>query len=445
MEKMICKKTFALVTGLMSIFLHAWTSDPGPLAKDIPGWFTAAKFGVFVHFAENGHFRYFTDTSKVQGKEHDPGAYIKGAKYYTLSSEDVESWARKINEWGARYAVLTTKHRPGFALWDTRVHDRNIVDMSPSKLDVVEAWTRSLRGHGVKVGYYFSHYDWGDEDFIMAKSTGSPASEEAKAAAWKRYLDKRDRMVQELVTQYGKVDLIWWDEDWCAKDYKELRADPLLDLVFKHQPDVVINNRCRHPWRWHYSTPEKYVPLKTREGPWETCDNLTQGTGWGYKFPYGYTHYKYPEDILLTFLDVIAGGGNYLLNIGPRPDGKIPEEELEIMEYIGRFINQNEEAIYNTSTGIPRVCFGGPSTRKGDTLYLFAIDKPLNELTVKGIDGEIDKVVHLGTGKSLPYRLTGGRPKHGRPAWIRIKVPTTGNIYPAVYKLVFREGFTVKL
>jgi alpha-L-fucosidase len=304
--------------------------------------------------------------------------------------------------------------------------------------------TEELRKNDIKVGYYFSHYDWGDEDFITAKNPGSRAPEDKKLEAWKRYLVKRDRMVNELVSNYGKVDLIWWDEDWCAKDYIELGSDPLLDIVFEKQSDIVINNRCRHPWRWHYGTPEKYAPLIPPTIPWETCDNLTQGNGCGYKMPDGYDNYKNKEDVLLTFLDVIAGGGNYLLNIGPKPDGEIPAEELEILNFVGNFINQYPQAIYGTQRGLPRVCFGDPSTIKGNEIYLFAVNRPAKELTIKGIEGNIEKVIRLKTGEELDFRLTGGRPAHGRPAWIRIAVPQSSDIYPEVYKVVFNEGFQLE-
>lgn len=439
-----------LIFGLIILFVTGYpvrsqNTNKEPLAKDIPQWFPDSKFGVFVHFAVNGHFRYFTDTSKTEGKEHNSFAYTRGARYFTLEEEDVKRWTDKIAGWGARYAVLTTKHRPGFALWDTEVHSRNMVEMAPCNLDVVDVWTESLRKKGVKVGFYFSHYDWGDEDFITAKSQHSQASAKEKEKAWQHYLEKRNQMVKELVTQYGDIDLIWWDEDWCAKDYKELGVDPMLDMVFKQQPDVVINNRNRHPWRWHYATPEKYVPGEKKDIPWETCDNLTQETGWGYNFPYGYDNYRTPDDILRMFLNVISQGGNYLLNIGPRPDGVIPEPEKRIMNYLGDFINRYSEAIYRTRSGLPGFCYHGTSTRKGNEIYLFADNNPETELTIKGVAGTIQKVIHMGSGKQPSFRRTGGRPEHGHPSWIRIETFESKSPYPEVYKLVFKEKPKIKL
>ena len=422
-------------------FCFGQTEKQEMLWKDIPPWFQDAKFGVFVHFGENGHFRYFTDQGKVSGREHNPEAYTKGAELYTLNAAHVAQWVDYFKKWGARYAVLTTNHRPGFSLWDTKVNKRNIVDMSPCKLDVVKVWTEELRKADIKVGYYYSHYDWGDADFIKAKNPTSEATIEQKDKAWERYLKKRDKQVEELVTNYGKIDLIWWDEDWCAKDYIELGSDKMLDIVFNHQPDIVINNRARHPWRWHYSTPEKFVPLKAMKTPWETCDNLTQGNGWGYNLPNGYDNYKTPQDVLFTFLEVLSRGGNYLINIGPNPNGTIPAEELEIMNYVGDFVQKYSEAIYGTTEGVSRSNYGGPSTRKGNVLYLFAVERPIGELTVKGVNGELSKVTSLKGGEELSYRYTGGRPGTSHPGWIRIKVPRSEDKYPEVYKLEFNGEF----
>lgn len=438
--------TWLLVIPEVSLFAQSKTEM---LYEKIPDWFQEAKFGVFVHFAENGHFRYYTDSAKTQGQEHNPEAYIEGGKSFTLKVEDVYEWVKKFENWGAKYAVLTAKHRPGFCLWDTKVHSRNSVKMSPAKLDIVAVWTQALRKENIKVGLYYSHYDWGDADFIQAKGKNEHLSEGVKKTAWQSYLQKRDQTVKELVSNYGKIDLIWWDEDWCAKDYHELGSDNLLDIVFENQPEVVINNRCRHPSRWHYGTPEKYVPLRRSNTiPWETCDNLIQGNGWGYREPNGYplTAYKTKEDILLTFLEVIGRGGNYLLNIGPKPDGTIPKVEEQIMDYLGDFIRQNSEAIYATQAGLSRDAYGNPSTRKGTTVYLFDTHPAIDgEITLKGIQNKLLKATHLSTQEELEFRYTGGRPKHGRPAWLRIKTVSQEKPYPHVYKLEFEgESLQVK-
>ena len=269
--------------------------------------------------------------------------------------------------------------------------------------------------------------------------------ERKRQKAWQKHLQDRDAMVEELVTNYGPIDLVWWDEDWCAKDYVELGSDKMLDIVFDNQPGIVINNRARHPWRWHYGTPEKYVPLKLRSTPWETCDNLTNSQRWGFVPEQREDNYKRPEDLLLSFLDVLSMGGNYLLNIGPRPDGSIPEKEIEIMDYIGAFVNQNQEAIYGTQAGLPRVCYGEASTIRGNVLYLFSYAKnPNYELTIRGVKNVLKTAVHLGTGEQLPFRVTGGYPEHGNPGYIRVKVPGGDGAYPKVYKLTF-EGEEIEL
>ena len=304
---------------------------------------------------------------------------------------DAGRWADLFVEAGAKYAVLTARHSMGFALWNTSVDDRSIVKMSPYGKDLVAAWCEALRERGLKVGLYFCHRDWGDEDFRKEMGPGAKHIDEAeRAAAWDRYLRRRDEKITELLSNYGKIDLLWLDEDW-GRTSEQLRAEELATLIDRLQPGIVVNNRFGHKYLGHYGTPEQWVPTRLGGfgGPWEMCDTMVESPHW--QHVEGVRKYKQKEDVLRFFVDVVTAGGNYLVNIGPRPDGTIPEQEVETLRHLGRFVRPNAAAIHGTEAGVDRRLFGGGSTlrevNEEATLYLFATDRPRpprHELAVRG-------------------------------------------------------------
>lgn len=404
------------------------------LHHPLPGWFKKAKFGVFVHYGVNGHFAHYQKKQGIQGKYMPQSVFDEGAKDFDITDQKVQQWADYFKQWGAKYAVLTTSQHPGFALWDTKVHDRSITKMSPYGKDLVAAWCEALRKNDIKVGLYFNHEDRGDKA-LMEVLEDSGIENRLESEKWLAYLKKRDALVKELVKNYGKIDLLWFDADWIAHDAEELGSVALVDTIVKYQPEVVFNNRLRHAQLGHYGTPEKYVPMQPVGNAFEVCDNLRHNSMWGYIFdPERGNAYRKTRDIIYTFVDVITLGGNYLLNIGPMPDGTIPPQELETMNALGEFITQNAEAIYGSQMGLPRGGFGEGSTYNNGNLYLFSSQKA-GEITVKGLLNPVKKITKLSTGESLKFRRTGGRKKLNRPPYLKIEIPANDSPVPLVYKL----------
>ncbi len=405
----------------------------------IAPWFPNAKLGIFVHW---GVFKtmFKSDTKTdwpMRGLPKEE--YERRAKLLTGEHFDMAKWADMFKSWGARYAVLTTSHSMGFALWDTKVQDRSIVKMSPYGKDVVAQWCDELRKRDMKVGIYFCHRDWGDPDFCadMDREGYNEPDPVKRAEAWERYIVKRDTKIGELLENYGKIDLFWADEDW-GRTPEQLRSAELASQILRRQPEIVMNNRFCHPYVGHYGSPEQQVPINPMTVPFEACDNLTDASHWQHVSEY--YEYKPAGDVLRCFIDTIALGGNYLINVGPRPDGSIPEEEIAIMDYVGEFCRENAEAIYDTTAGLPRSCFGGGSTRKGNCLYLFAVDKPRGELVIHGLANKVTRVTRLTTGEQLEFRHSGGR----GAGYYWITTPEDTGDKPVVYKVEF-EGKKIEL
>lgn len=252
---------------------------------------------------------------------------------------------------------------------------------------------------------------------------------------WPTFLEKRDDKVEELVSNYGKIDLLWFDADWIANNAEELGTDKLVDMIVEHQPEIVLNNRLRSAQHGHYGTPEKYIPLKHREDVWETCDNLKNNSLWGYVYDKDKANdYRTAKEIIYTLKEVICSGGNYLLNIGPQPNGQIRPKELEIIDSVGMFVNQYEKAIFNTTSGLPRTNFGEGSTYKTGSLYLFTQQNG-GSIYVKGLMNSVDQVIDLKSGEALSYSCFGGRPKHGSPEIVKIAIPKNDSGLPQVIEV----------
>lgn len=412
----------------------------------IPAWFTKAKLGIFVHWGVfNTMFREEGDeVEKPEGMRALPREeYARRAKLLTCENFDMDRWAAYFKRWGARYAVLTARHAAGFPLWDTKIEpERSIVNASPYGRDIVAQWCEGLRKAGLRVGIYLGHRDWGDPDFCAdVENEGFREPDPVKRAkAWDRYIEKRNAKVKELVTTYGRIDQFWADENW-GRTPEQLHAQEMIDIIIENQPGIVLNSRYGLPYAGMYNNPEQNVPtihLKPGDQYFEMCDTLVESRHWQY-LPCERT-YKRKEDILRFFIDCITAGGNYLINIGPDPTGRIPEPEIAILDHLGAFCHRNAEAIYDTWAGLERRFFGGGSTQRAGAFYLFAVDQGRRETAFRGVKNPIRRISRLDTGEQRAFRLSGGRPSHGAPPYVWIDTAADREeTEPVVYKVEY-EG-----
>lgn len=280
----------------------------------------------------------------------------------------------------------------------------------------------------MKVGIYFSLIDWSDPRYRSVYPEGedpkdhlkdvfaTPAGGPEDPEKWEEFLKFNNDQMHELMTNYGKIDLLWFDGDW-ERSAKQWKAKEFKAYLESMNPEVVVNSRLRG--YGDYETPEQGIPLRGPEGVWEFCTTIN--TSWGYR-PSD-NDYKTSKQVIRMFCDCLTLGGKMLLDVGPKEDGTLDERQVKILEDLGTFIHDNEEAIYETEKGISYDHFLGGSTLSADkkVLYLFVYDKPSENLCVKGIKTPVKKVSVLHTGEELSFSYTGSLPWSGIPGtlWIR--------------------------
>lgn len=393
-------------------------------------WFKQAKLGIFIHWGIYAVKGVGESWSFYHGSISYED-YMAQCEGFTAKNYDPEAWAELFKRAGARYAVLTTKHHDGVALWDTKQNDLSVVKKTPAGRDLIKPYVEALRKNDLKVGLYYSHLDWSHPDYAtvyrpderekqdtLQKNRFTHPSGPEDPEAWERFVKFHRAQLEELLTNFGPVDLLWFDGDW-ERSSEQWRFPEMRRWLDENYPNTILNSRM---WGLgDYATPEQGIPVIPPKGPWEYC--VTMNNSWGYQ-PRD-IYYKSPEMIIWMFCETIGLGGNMLLDIGPMEDGTIPPEEVKRLEKLGQFISGNEEAIYPTTAGLPRGHFYGPTTLAQDrsTIYLFQFGKPQGEIPVKGIRNKVKRISVLKSGAELTHKKLGGAPWLNIPGILWIDLP----------------------
>ncbi len=406
-------------------------------------WWREARFGMFVHWGlysglagtwegkpvgTSGGLEWIEEIVKA-----DTDTYARAAvPKFRPKPGFAREWARLAREAGCSYVVFTTKHHEGFALHDSRVGDFNAGAIL--QRDLVNEIVTALRAEGLRVGFYHSVIDWHHDQYAYALSKQLPHPLKGKpypngARDHSRYVQYLHAQAEELVSNYGRVDVLWWD--YSSQDFQgdeAWRATELMAMVRKHQPAIIMNNRLfRTPeagWKsmgtdgfvgtldsryGDFITPEQHIPDTGMPGiDWETC--LTMNTTWGYS---EHDHqWKSSETLIRNLVDIASKGGNYLLNIGPKGDGSVPQESVEAMRAIGAWMKVNRESIVGTTASpVAKPVWGRITVREGKretVLYLHVFDWPANgQLTLAGVPNKLRKAKLL-SGDKLPAESRDG-------------------------------------
>lgn len=402
--------SFFLSFSVCKVFAQtqATPTEAQPTGKD---WFYKAKLGIFIHwgiYSVNG-----IDESWSFYNGYLPYKdYMKQLNGFTAAKYDPKAWVDLIKESGAKYTVITSKHHDGVALWDTKANDLSVVKKTPAKRDVLTPFVKEARQQGLKVGMYYSLMDWSHPDFPVKNRQYSKIREkwdytpEKDPKRWDRFMDFNFVQYKELINQYNP-DTWFFDGHWWFSP-NEWRAKATADLIHPKNPTAIINDRL--PGQGDYMTPEQGVPLTNPEKPWEV--NMTINTSWGYQ-PTD-KNYKSTFDVISLFADCLHLGGNLLLDIGPKPDGTIPEEQVKVLKGLGRWNSKHEKAIFDTRAGIDLAYYNGPSTlgssgylgkqSGGDILYLFIPGKPNGSVRLKGLKSNIMRTWIVGNGIKVNWR-----------------------------------------
>lgn len=382
------------------VSLAAGTTETPEQKAERMEWFSRAKLGIFIHWGiyskgeTSESWAFHNGTVSLED-------YMDQRKFFTASEYDPAEWAKLISESGAKYTVITTKHHDGFALWDTKAGDFSAVKDSPAKRDVIAPFAEEVRKQGVKLGLYYSLIDWPRKDYPAIYRNG-PAKYDIKEnpKKWQHFVDFNFAQLRELNDTW-KPDLYWFDGDW-EHSAEEWKAKEIVEMLRETNPGVIINSRIQG--YGDYDTPELGVPVTPPASKWwETC--MTMNDSWGYRI--GDTDYKSDMVLLRMFVDCISLGGNLLLDIGPRADGSIPEEQVAILKEFGRWTSKHKEAIYDTKGGIPSGHVQGYTSVSLDnkTLYIYLPYAPNESIELKGLKSKVKGFRVVGSNTPLDYKL----------------------------------------
>lgn len=380
-------------------------------------WFADAKLGIFIHwgmYAVDG----VTESWSFHNKQVSFDDYMKQMKGFTASKYNPEEWASLIKESGARYAVITTKHHDGLALWPTQQKHLSVVKNTPAKRDLLKPFYAALDKQGIKRGAYFSLIDWSYPDYPGFLKDSSRYRVKDDPERWKRFHRLMESQINEINTAF-KPDLWWFDGDW-EHSADEWQSQKIRQGILQRNPGAIINGRLQG--YGDYETPEQNFPVsRPKYNWWELC--MTINNNWGY-VPTD-TSWKTPFEIISIFADVVSYGGNLLLDIGPREDGTIPNEEVHVLKELGKWNKKHEEAIFGTEAGLPQGHFYGPSTLSKDssTLYLFLPTGKTGNVMLKGLDNRITDVQVLGMDFHPQPKVVGKISWSPVPGLVFIDVP----------------------
>ncbi|MEN8193214.1 MAG: alpha-L-fucosidase [Bacteroidota bacterium] len=376
-----------------------------PLVKEKLEKWQDMKFGLMMHwglYSQLGIVESWGLCSEDQSFQDRGGMPYTEYKemYFNLIEKfnpqkfNPQPWARAAREAGMKYLVFGTKHHDGFSMFDTKYTDFKITGKkSPfrnhPKANVVKEVLNDFRAEGFMVGTYFSKPDWHHPAYwtpLLATPNRCNNYDVRKyPERWQEFKDFTFNQIEELMTEYGNVDILWLDGGWVRPDStindeviswgydipeweQDIDMPRIAKMAREHQPGLMIVDRTVHGPYENYRTPEQQVPEEILPFPWETCMTMTQA--WGHSFN---PNYKSSRRLIHTLVDIVAKGGNLLLNIGPTPEGTLEEEAYKRLEEIGEWMKVNSEAIYDSRPFAPyktnQICF----TQNKNTKEVYAI------------------------------------------------------------------------
>ncbi len=384
-------------------------------------WFTKDRFGMFIHW---GLYAMPARHEWVKTHERIPEAkYNVYFDHFDPDLYDPREWARQAKAAGMKYAVLTTKHHEGFCMFDSQFTDYKATN-TPAGRDLVREYVDAFRAEGLKIGFYYSVIDWHHPDFpidtLHPRRDDKDAKQQSEGRDVRKYAQYMRDQVTELLTNYGKIDILWFDfsypdmhgegdRDWMrGKGKEDWESEKLLALVRSLQPDVIIDNRTgieQDLW-----TPEQYQPLtwlRHEESgelvTWEACQTLSGS--WGYHRDE--STWKSPEMLIRMLVNTVALGGNLLMNVGPTARGYLDTRAEEALQVYAGWMKYNGRAIYNCTMAEPE--FTAPQDCRftqsvdGKRLYLHLLAYPYAHVQLPGMAGKVKYAQFLHDASELKF------------------------------------------
>ena len=420
---------------LAAAFGSLLAATPNAAAEDPDGddrmaWWREARFGMFIHWglyavpagewkSNTNHAEWIRHTAQIPIEEYD-----QLVDQFNPVKFDADAWVRLAKEAGMRYIVITSKHHDGFCLFDSQYTDYDIM-CTPFKRDIMKELADACHRHGLRICWYHSIMDWHHPDYLPRRGW---EKRPAEIADFERYVKYLHGQVEELLTKYGEIGVMWFDGEW-EGTWTHEHGQPLYNLCRKLQPNVIVNNRVDKgrggmagmtkagEFAGDFGTPEQEIPHTGLPGvDWETC--MTMNRHWGYNKR---DHdWKPTGDLIRKLVDIASKNGNFLLNVGPTAEGKIPEASVNRLREMGRWMQVNGEAIYGTiASPFSHLSWGRCTTKhvgNHTRLYLHVFDWPADgKLVVPGLGNDY-KQAHL---LAEPDRMLSVKRNEG-DVWIRV-------------------------
>jgi alpha-L-fucosidase len=377
-------------------------------------WWKDARFGMFIHWG-----LYAIPAGEYQGRRNEGigewimdhqqipiAEYEKYAPQFNPVKFNAKEWVQIAKDAGMKYIVITSKHHDGFGLWDSKVSEWDVMDATPFKRDILKELADACEAEGIKLCFYHSIMDWHHPD---AQAILEPDYNRGRESTdinpnFPRYLENYMKpQLQELLTNYGDIGVVWFDGEW-VPDYTSEQGKDVYNFVRNLKPDVIINNRVdkgrqgmmgmnkEGDFAGDFGTPEQEIPDTGMPGvDWESC--MTMNDTWGFK--HFDENWKSEETLIRNLVDIVSKGGNFLLNVGPQADGEIPAASVERLAAMGRWMKFNGESIYGAEASPVEHPVWGRYTSKGNKIYAHVFEWPANgKLDVNGI-GTVKKAYLL--------------------------------------------------
>jgi len=381
-------------------------------------WFRKARFGMFIHwglYAIPSRGEWVRSVEKIPKED-----YQQFFNEFKAEEYHPEEWAALAKKAGMKYAILTAKHHDGFCLWDTKLTDYKASN-TPAGRDLVLEFLEAFRAQGIKTGLYYSVVDWHHEDFPHYEDLYHPMRDNKNYSNEKRnfgrYIDFMHGQIRELVSNYGKIDIMWYDFSYGKMAGAAWKAQELINMVRSMQPDIIIDNRLEgsgeqsgtiltdHPsdFAGDFACPEQIVPpegIVNESGesvPWESC--ITLNCNWGYNA--ADQHWKQADMVIRMLVECVSKNGNLLLNVGPDPKGKISDASVKILEEAGRWLEKNSQSIYNCGKADFPKPEWGRFTQNGKKLYAHIYEEHAGAICLMNMNGKLEKARLLADGSEV--------------------------------------------
>jgi len=384
--------------------------QPTPANLEARRWFQDAKFGLFVHW---GVYSTLMDGEWVMHQRRISVAdYERLPPLFNPTEFDPAEWVALVKAAGMKYITITSKHHDGFAMFDSKVSDYDIVDRTPYKKDVLKMLADECHKQGIKLFFYHSQLDWHHPDYFPRGRTGADAGR-PQQGEWNRYLDYMDGQLRELLTNYGEIGGIWFD-GWWDKPEADWRLDKTYGMIHALQPAALVgSNHHKRPFPGEdFQMFEKDLPGgKTADFnkdaeigalPLETCE--TMNNSWGFNLTD--RRYKSTRDLVHYLVKAAGHGANFLLNVGPMPNGKIQPEFVQRLQEMGRWTSKYGESLYGTRGGPITPRSWGVTTQKGDTVFVHVLDWDDSALLLPPLPRRVKSARLLADGRPLVVQQT---------------------------------------